>query len=98
MRPLIYIYFFRHCKIDPAESIRNIFSQLQRKYCEKSSQLSDINTTEVNHRALLALKLVYKFLEHILKSERKRNPDISVMQQFFFGLKMFICRMFIFSF
>ncbi|KAI4468667.1 retinoblastoma-associated protein rb -related [Holotrichia oblita] len=72
---------FKFCKVDPTESIRNIFSQLQTRYCEKCSQLSDINATEVNHRALLTLKLVYKFLEHILKSERKRNPDISFLMQ-----------------
>ncbi|GJQ66563.1 hypothetical protein Trydic_g4544 [Trypoxylus dichotomus] len=72
---------FKSCEPDPTESIHNILSQLQAKYCEKSSHLSDINATEVNHRATLTLKLAYKFLENILKSEKKRIPDLSFLMQ-----------------
>ncbi|KRT83966.1 hypothetical protein AMK59_1352, partial [Oryctes borbonicus] len=71
----------KSCEPNPTESIHNVFSQLQAKYCEKSSHLSDINANDVNLRATLALKLVYKFLEHILKSEKKRIPDISFLMQ-----------------
>lgn len=68
------------CDNNPTENIQNIFSQLEAKYRDKRLTLNDINLSEVNLRATLTLKLVYKFLENILKSEQKKYPDISVIK------------------
>lgn len=85
---------FESCRVDPTAKIQDVLNNLSEKFVAAYTNSFQNRKEDAKTMVQYAITLFYKFIENILKNEKKIRTDISdLVQKDIFYMCMFTCCM-----